>query len=150
MTLDKEPSAPYVNGGAAALVDFALGGNSYVRPQWIGFDGENLSGVIDMGRVRSLSHVGFNAANEPGSWIVLPRDAIFEFSVDGTHYYRPVAITTADSRTAGSGAHYFGTSVPGGVMARYIRFAIRNGVLPEWHIGAGNPSWMFVDEIMAY
>lgn len=150
VTLDKGPSAPYVNGGAAALVDFALGGNSYVRPQWIGFDGENLSGVIDMGRVRSLSHVGFNAANEPGSWIVLPRDAIFEFSVDGTHYYRPVAITTADSRTAGSGAHYFGTSVPGGVTARYIRFAIRNGVLPEWHIGAGNPSWMFVDEIMAY
>lgn len=150
VTLDKEPSAPYVNGGAASLVDFALGGDSYVRPQWIGFDGINLSGTIDMGRVRALSHVGFNAANAPGSWIVLPRDAIFEFSVDGTHYYRPVAITTADSRTAGDGAHYFGTSIPGGVSARYIRFNIRNGELPAWHIGAGNPAWMFVDEIMAY
>lgn len=150
VTLDKEPSAPYVNGGGASLVDYALGGDSYIRPQWIGFDGINLSGTIDMGRVRTLSHVGFNAANAPGSWIVLPRDAIFEFSVDGTHYYRPVAITTEDSRTAGEGAHYFGTAIPGGVAARYVRFVIRNGELPEWHIGAGNPSWMFVDEIMAY
>lgn len=148
--LEKEPSAPYANGGAAALVDYAMGGNSYIRPQWVGFNGDNLAGVIDMGRVRSLSHVGFNAANEPGSWIVLPRDAIFEFSTDGVHYVRPVAITTAGSRTAGSGAHYFGTAIPGGVQARYIRFVIRNGELPDWHIGKGNPSWMFVDEITAY
>ena len=150
VTLDKAPSEPYANGGAAALVDYTLGGNSYIRPQWVGFNGNDLSGVIDLGRVRSLSHVGFNAANEPGSWIVLPRDAIFDFSTDGTDFRNPVAITTADSRTAGSGAHYFGTTIPHGVRARYIRFDIRNGELPEWHIGKGNPAWMFVDEIMAY
>lgn len=150
VTLEKEPSAPYANGGAAALVDYAMGGNSYIRPQWVGFNGNDLAGVIDMGRVRSLGHVGFNAANEPGSWIVLPRDAIFEFSTDGEHYGHPVAVTTKDSRTAGSGAHYFGTSIPHGVQARYIRFVIRNGELPDWHIGKGNPSWMFVDEITAY
>lgn len=150
IALEKEPSAPYVNGGAAALVDYAMGGNSYIRPQWVGFNGNNLAGVIDMGRVRSLGHVGFNAANEPRSWIVLPRDATFEFSTDGEHYGHPVAVATKDSRTAGSGAHYFGTSIPHGVQARYIRFVIRNGELPDWHIGKGNPSWMFVDEITAY
>lgn len=150
VALEREPSAPYANGGAAALVDYAMGGDSYVRPQWVGFNGNDLAGVIDMGRVRHLSHVGFNAANEPGSWIVLPRDAIFDFSTDSVHYGRPVAITTRDSRTAGSGAHFFGTAIPGGVQARYIRFVIRNGELPEWHIGKGNPAWMFIDEITAY
>ncbi len=151
VTLEREPSAPYVNGGAAALVDGAMGGESYVRPEWIGFNGDDLAGVIDLGGVRRLRHVGFNAANEPRSWIVLPRGATFEFSTDGANYARPVTIAGAESRTAGSGAHYFGTAIPGGgVEARYIRFRIRNGVLPDWHIGKGNPAWMFVDEIMAY
>ena len=150
VTLDEAPSAPYVNGGAAALTDYALGGNNYIQPQWIGFDGNNLTGVIDLGKPQMLSHVGFNAINAPGSWIVLPRDAIFDFSTDSIHFTHPVALTTIDSQTASHGAHFFGTRIPGGVTARYIRFVIRNGKLPDWHIGKGNPSWMFVDEITAY
>lgn len=151
VALEHEPSAPYVNGGAAALTDFAMGGDGYTLPQWVGFLKDDLAGVIDLGQVRTLNHVGFNAINEPRSWILLPQDATFEFSTDGIHYGRPVEIPTSDSRTAGSGAHYFGTTVPGGVHTRYIRFTIRNnGTLPTWHIGQGNPAWMFVDEIMAY
>lgn len=150
VTLEQAPSAPYMNGGAAALVDYAMGGDSYVRPEWIGFNGIDAAGVIDLGTVRSLRHVGFNADNEPRSWIVLPRGAVFEFSTDGTHYGHPVRIDGSDSLTAGSGAHYFGTSIPGGVQARYIRFRIENGPLPEGHIGQGNPAWMFLDEVMAY
>lgn len=150
VTLDHAPSAPYAGGGAQALVDYAMGGNSYVRPEWIAFDGNDLAGVIDMGSVRTLHHVGFNAANEPRSWIVLPRGAEFGFSTDGTNYGRTVQIVVPDSQAAATGAHYYGASVPGGVQARYIRFRIRNGVLPDWHIGKGSPSWMFVDEITAY
>lgn len=150
VTLENAPSEPYANGGAQALVDFAMGGNSYVRPEWIGFDGVDLAGTIDLGRVRTLRHVGFKAANEPHSWIVLPRGAEFEFSTDGTNYGHPMTVATADSQTAASGAHSFSAVVPGGVRARYIRFRIKNGVLPDWHIGQGNPSWMFVDEITAY
>jgi hypothetical protein len=34
-----------------------------------------------------------------------------------------------------------------GVEARYLRFeADTFGQLPDWHLGAGNPSWMFLDE----
>lgn len=150
VTLEREPSAPYVNGGAAALADFAMGGGSYVRPEWVGFQGRDAAGVIDLGTVRSLRHVGFDADNEPRSWIVLPRGAEFEFSTDGVNYGRPVRIETEDGLTAASGAHYFGASIPGGVRARYIRFRIENGLLPAGHIGEGNPAWMFLDEIMAY
>lgn len=32
--------------------------------------------------------------------------------------------------------------------ARYFKVHIKNqGVLPKWHPSAGNPSWLFVDEI---
>ena len=33
-------------------------------------------------------------------------------------------------------------------MARYVRFEVQNhGLLPEGHLGAGNPSWVFMDEV---
>ena len=33
--------------------------------------------------------------------------------------------------------------------ARYVKVIARNyGSLPEWHSGAGNDSWLFVDEII--
>ena len=33
--------------------------------------------------------------------------------------------------------------------ARYVKFRAESpGVLPAWHPAAGNPSWLFVDEIV--
>ena len=35
------------------------------------------------------------------------------------------------------------------LTARYIKIkASKFGTIPEWHIGAGNPSWIFADEIV--
>jgi hypothetical protein len=34
------------------------------------------------------------------------------------------------------------------VNARYVRLRAKNlGICPEWHKGAGNKAWLFVDEI---
>ena len=34
-------------------------------------------------------------------------------------------------------------------LARYVRFrAVSPGKLPAWHPAAGNPTWLFVDEIV--
>jgi len=35
------------------------------------------------------------------------------------------------------------------VNARYIKVKAKNiGTCPEWHSGAGNPAWIFADEIV--
>ena len=32
---------------------------------------------------------------------------------------------------------------------KYIRYTIRNqGVCPDWHLGVGNPTWIFLDELI--
>ena len=33
------------------------------------------------------------------------------------------------------------------VKARYVEVIIKSGKLPSWHGGAGNPAYVFVDEI---
>ena len=38
--------------------------------------------------------------------------------------------------------------VKGKAKARYVKVKIKNyGLLPEWHISAGNQAWLFVDEV---
>ena len=85
-------------------------------------------------------------------WIIFPREVIFEVSVDGevfTELLRAEAPLPPDSLEAT-------TSVYGGgigdvlVLARYIRMrAVTYGALPNWHLGAGNPAWLFIDEVWA-
>jgi hypothetical protein len=32
---------------------------------------------------------------------------------------------------------------------KYLKYTISNpGKLPLWHLGAGNPTWLFVDELL--
>jgi hypothetical protein len=32
---------------------------------------------------------------------------------------------------------------------KYLRYTLINpGKLPEWHLGAGNPTWLFIDELL--
>jgi len=38
---------------------------------------------------------------------------------------------------------------PKDISARYVRFRAESvGKLPDWHPAAGNPAWLFVDEIV--
>jgi hypothetical protein len=36
----------------------------------------------------------------------------------------------------------------GGATVRYFRVVARKQLLPDWHAGAGNPAWIFADEIV--
>ena len=43
----------------------------------------------------------------------------------------------------------FALALPSGSRARFVRVVAHNpGPLPEWHPGAGRPSWIFADEIV--
>lgn len=151
VTLGKEPSAPYEKGGAAALVNYNMAGNKHSHPEWIAFGGNDLDAVIDMGEIRTLTRVGFNVLNDPGPWILLPRTAMFAFSTDGTTYGQTLNIPMDESRSVPNGPRFYSSAVPGGsVQARYIKLHLENGLLPEWHTSGGNPSWLFIDEIVAY
>lgn len=148
--LEKQPSEPYVNGGAESLTDARTGGPSYLDPAWVGFLGDDLVAVIDPGDPVKWNHIGLRAVNEPGSWILPPRSAFVEFSADGENYAYRHRIAVPDSRELQAGVYFFGTDISGVPPVRYIRLTLENGTLPGWHIGKGNPSWMFVDEIVAF
>jgi hypothetical protein len=149
--VDIELHSAYANqygaGGDRALIDGLKGGKDYRTGTWQGFQGQNLSLVIDRGENSRIKEIRAGFLQDTRSWIILPDYVEFSFSKDGKHFSEPVRIDNA---------HPVDTDTPlvkrfeahPEIKAQYVKvFAKSAGKLPEWHPGAGGDSWIFVDEI---
>ncbi len=150
ITLDSEYAPQYSGGGDEALIDGISGDQEWRKGDWQGFYDQDVVATVDFGEPRLVSAVYASFLQDMRPWIIFPREVIFEVSFDGETYQEVVRAEAPrqpeyeDAVTA-----EFGGSVgelP--FMARYLRMrAVTYGALPDWHLGAGNPAWVFVDEI---
>jgi predicted alpha-1,2-mannosidase len=140
-------SSQYAAGGDQALVDGIEGGNQFQTGDWQGFWGEDVHGQIDLSEVTQVNGVRIGALRDIRPWIFLPQRIDIEWSLDGAQW-KPLGSAThgVDQTNEAPLKHNF--IIRNNVEARYMRFKVMNhGLLPEGHLGAGNPSWVFLDEI---
>jgi hypothetical protein len=75
-------TAPYntagLTGGKAGILDY--------RHRWIGFWGDTLDAVIDLGEATEVNSVSMDFYFYPLSWIFLPQRIEFLGSDDGNHW----------------------------------------------------------------
>jgi predicted alpha-1,2-mannosidase len=144
-----EYSSMYTAGGDNALIDRVRGGDNFRTGMWQGYRGQDLIAVVDLQKTRRIKSIAAGFLQETGSWIFLPESVVFEVSKDGKRFTKVAELTHAvPLDPEGSVTRDFMKS---GInrRARYIRMTAKNaGLLPEWHPGAGHPSWLFADEIM--
>lgn len=140
-------SPQYAAGGGQALIDGIEGGNQYQTGDWQGFWGEDITGQIDLTEVTRLQSVRFGALRDIRPWIYLPKRVDIEWSLNGkTWNVYGSAKHAVDQSLEDPIRHDF--MVKKEVNARFLRFFVKNhGPLPVGHLGAGNPSWTFLDEI---
>jgi predicted alpha-1,2-mannosidase len=141
-------SDQYTAGGDIALINTIRGGHEFRTGNWQGYYGTDLDVVVDLGELQLVSEVGAGFLQDENSWIFMPEKVRFQVSADGVKYqeaglvYNPV-----DQKESGGIVHDF---VVKGIDKK-IRFihvtATSSGACPDWHVGAGNPSWIFADEI---
>ncbi|MDX1577534.1 MAG: beta-N-acetylhexosaminidase, partial [Gemmatimonadota bacterium] len=81
-------------------------------------------------------------------WIFFPRSVEFYLSSDGETWEMAGRRENAAEPDREPEARRIGVAVDG-KAARYVRVVAR-GVdpLPDWHAGAGEPGWLFADEII--
>jgi len=104
---------------------------------------------VNLREPRTISRVSADFLQTIGSWIFLPERVVFEVSTDGEHY-QPLAEVArqAEERAGGTFAETFATDFAP-LEARYVRVrGVSRKTCPDWHIGAGGPSWIFTDEIV--
>ncbi len=141
-------SNQYAAGGDIAMLDFIRGGENFRTGAWQGYYGVDFEAVVDLGAKQQINEISAGFHQEQKSWIWMPRYVEISISNDGENFRKLGRIENEIDEKAEAGlVNEFGIN---GLtrQARYVKvFAKSIAVCPDWHIGAGNKAWIFVDEI---
>jgi len=139
---------PYDAMGAGSLADGIFGGRTF-SSGWLGYEGEDMIIEITLPFPEMISQISMNFLCDHVSWIFLPEAIRIEVSGDSMNYK---TVTTGHFPTVSFDQDitpvFMEFKVPP-VDAKKIRItAVSLKRCPEWHRGAGMPSWIFCDEIV--
>ncbi|TPE43914.1 glycoside hydrolase family 20 protein [Pontibacter mangrovi] len=141
-------SKHYMADGPNSLTD-GVRGQKAVGKYWHGFSGRDMVATIDLGEAKSISSITLGCLQHYRDWIMMPTPVKFEVSADGKNFREvetvknPVSLNEQEATI-----HDFKAAFPE-QEARYVRVtAYHLSSLPEGHNGAGQPAWLFADEIV--
>jgi hexosaminidase len=147
VTLRVAPSRGYDFNGGPELTDGLSGNDNYKTGRWLGFQGKDVDAVIDLKEPTEFSRVAFNTNVVKGDWIMGAAGITVKVSDDGQTFKEVAAKTIPSLGKDDKDGLYPQEITFTPVKARYVEVIIKSDKLPAWHGGAGNPAFLFVDEI---
>ncbi|MBK6752760.1 MAG: family 20 glycosylhydrolase [Flavobacteriales bacterium] len=143
ITLDRAPSEKYADGGAFTLVNGITAGARRVNHEWLGWRGGEVTITVDLDSAQDLRFLGLGALNEPSSWIHPPEAIEISTSLDGLTFEKQ-----GDApMKKGEGRREVAVVKP--CKARYVRYIVHAWkAIPVGQPGAGEPAWLFLDEVI--
>ena len=150
ITLANEASKSYPGDGAFTLVNGVQNEKGLAKSsEFLGFNGTDLDATIDFGKDVDIYKISLHTLNQNGSWIYLPTAIEVSFIpyADTTIITRNPPIETITQKiTDENNLQQIKLAEP--KTCRYIKIVAKNyGIIPSGKPGAGNPAWLFVDEI---
>jgi hypothetical protein len=139
----------YSAGGPDGIINGVRGDEEWRKGEWQGYQGQDFEVVVDMGSEKSLRRFGAGFLQDTRAWILMPKDVTFYVSTDNINFTEVAKIdhNVAD-RDMNPQTHDLEKEVSP-VKARYVKVKATNyGDLPGWHLGAGYPAYIFVDELI--
>ncbi|MCB0781626.1 MAG: hypothetical protein KDC03_19240, partial [Flavobacteriales bacterium] len=148
ITLDSEYANQYAAGGDGALIDGIRGGADFRTGAWQGYQGQDVTFTLDLGKVVLLDSVGLGMLQDMMAWIWYPESVQVAWSTNRRQWSSTIVMPNVDRQLEG-GMHRDLWTGPIGKQARYITVTAKNaGPCPDWHLGAGGASWIFLDEVL--
>ena len=148
ITLEHPPNKKYKGESDRALINGMGGTINYQDESWQGFEAEDLVAIIDLGSAKAINSVEVRFLQSQVFWIFLPYHIQIEHSIDGNHFeliYEDYP--SNDFSFEQKIISYKATLDP--LKSRFIRVKGYNiDECPDYHPGAGGPSWIFSDEIV--
>lgn len=146
--LKQEYANQYAAGGQNGLIDYIRGSENFRTGDWQGYWDTDFEAIVDLGEVEQVAKLNANFLQDIKSWIFFPTSVEFAISTDGENFTVVDLIETThpDNEYGAFVVEYTAKTPP--TNARYVRVKAKSyGQCPEWHLGAGNPTWIFIDEI---
>lgn len=149
VTLNTKPKK-YAAENPQALTDGALGGSNFYA-NWLGFEGNNLEAVIDLGSELEIDTISTGFLQVTNHIVFFPVNVTYFISSDSNSFQKIETVANPRPLNAESKRNdiaYF-TSIFKPVKARYIKIIAKNlASAPAWHNASGAPAWIFVDEVI--
>jgi predicted alpha-1,2-mannosidase len=138
----------YTGGGPDMLVDSIRGNANWRSGEWQSYFNSDFDAVVDLKSVRPITFLGVHVLQDVSPWILFPKEVIFWGSEDGKEYREIGRVrNTVGTDSMDPQVQTLGTGVS--ARARYIKVkAVSGGILPAGHPSAGNPSHLFIDEVI--
>ena len=150
ITLVLPPHKSYPGDGAFTLVNAVQNEKGLAKSnEFLGFLGTDLDATIDLGTITNVSKIVIHTLDQNGSWIYLPKEIEVSFIpyIDTTVIANHTPVETIMLKVKDENNLQI-INLPEAKTCRYIRVLVKNfGMIPSGKPGAGNPAWLFVEEI---
>ena len=105
--------------------------------------------TIDLGKKQLVNALSLGCLQDVKSWIFYPPAVEFWISEDGENFILAErVINTFPNNEYGSFTQDYKANI-GGQNIRYVQVKAQNyGICPDWHLGSGGTTWLFVDELV--
>jgi len=148
MMLKNKPHQKYSGESISALVNGIGGTVNYRDKSWQGFEATDLDATIDLGKLKNIQSVKIRFLQDQVVWIFLPKKIQIEHSVDGGNFELLHEFFPSNNFSFTQDIFEFNHSMDE-IASRYVRVRGYNiNSCPNYHPGAGKPSWIFADEII--
>jgi hexosaminidase len=150
--LATEAAKAYPGDGAFTLVNGVQNDKGLAKgSEFLGFLGKDLDATIDLKYDKGdISKVTLHVLDQNGSWIYLPKQVEvtyipdIDYTVDDVKYF-PKEVRVVDVEKEKGLSKIV---IESKQNCRYVKVVAKNfGIIPSSSPGAGNPAWLFVDEI---
>jgi hypothetical protein len=149
VTLAAPPDPRYPGGGAQGLVDNVGAVDDYCDAQWMGYCGDNLEAIIDLGETLEIRSLGVRCLQSTSSGIYLPKEARFAVSDNGRDFVEAATARPVLSPGVPGPQISMLTAEDLAVRGRFVKVHASNiGLIPPDKPGAGAKAWLFVDELL--
>jgi predicted alpha-1,2-mannosidase len=164
LVMNTEYSPQYAASGPKALIDGIRGGNEFRTGDYQGYWATDVVAEVTFKEARELTEIGISCIQDMKSWIFFPKEIQLEISFDGKHFQAlksiytnfPYASNAKSSELIPSFSSYAGPmhaefyrKTDSDKAVKKIRIkALNYGKCPEWHLGKGNDTWLFLDELI--
>ncbi len=140
----------YAKEDPQTLTDGSLGGSSFFA-NWLGFEGNDLEAVVDLGEVQEIKHASSGFLQVTNHIVFFPNEVTYWHSTDNKNFKKlGVAINAKpiSKESKVNDIEFFNIDFKP-VKARYLKIRAKSvSKAPVWHNAAGLPVWLFCDEIM--
>ena len=129
-----------------------MGGSNFYS-NYLGFEGNNLEAVIDLGSKMEFSNISTAFLQVTNHIVFFPENVVYYFSDDGESFTKLEKVCNSKplSKISKKNDIEYFTATFSVVKSRYIKVKAENiSKAPGWHNASGLPAWIFVDEVIVY